>query len=228
MKLVKASFEILAIMGLYDGEDDEGCFMYRNNSLLLIEEAGRTCYKSEDNIAPGSAEKFVQKLINLGHESVLEHSAMTVKFICDRGVSHELVRHRLASFSQESTRYCNYKGGVSFIIPSWVDIEEGEYPSKDSYPTSELTSQEWYDTMIYLDKSYNFLIRKGWSPQQARSVLPNSLKTELVMTTNFREWRHIFKLRCSKSTHPQMRELMIPLLSKCKELIPVVFDDITY
>jgi thymidylate synthase (FAD) len=215
MELVKASFAILSIMEM-DLDDYE-----LMNPLQLIEIAGRTCYKSEDKITNDSAEKFVQNLINLGHESVLEHSAMTVKFICDRGVSHELVRHRLASFSQESTRYCNYKGGVTFVIPPWfADI--------DPYDDKNIAYEYWKNAMIKAEYYYTTLLACGQSPQQARSVLPNSLKTEIVMTANFREWRHIFKLRCSPSAHLQMRELMIPLLEKCKELIPVVFDDITY
>lgn len=200
--------------------------------IRLIEQAGRTCYKSENRITEESAKQFVQKLNDLNHESVIEHSAMTVKFICDRGVSHELVRHRLASFSQESTRYCNYKGGVSFIIPPWVDIEEGEYDftKAETLANVKLHSDGdlWLSMMDHCEDVYIDLLNYGWSPQQARSVLPNSLKAEIVMTTNFREWRHIFKLRCSSAAHPQMRELMIPLLKRCKEIIPVVFDDITY
>jgi thymidylate synthase (FAD) len=225
MILVKASFEILEIMGKPFSDI---------SPLQLIEQAGRICYKSEDMITNDSAGKFVKKLNNLNHESVIEHSAMTVKFICDRGVSHELVRHRLCSFSQESTRYCNYKSGVTFIIPSWVNTEEGEveyenieglFFYKDS---GNIIDSTWLSHMCACEESYLELLSIGWTPQQARSVLPNSLKTEIVMTANFREWRHVFKLRCSPSAHPQMREIMIPLLEKCKELIPVVFDDITY
>ncbi len=213
MNLVKPSFEILSIM-----ETEYG-------ALKLIERAGRTCYKSEGNINKVSANKFVQKLNDLNHLSVLEHSAMTVKFICDRGVSHELVRHRLASFSQESTRYCNYKGGVTFVIPPWVDVAEGDYPITIQRADA---SGSWMSALTLAEIYYLELLNNGWSPQQARSVLPNSLKTEIVMTANFREWKHIFTLRCAKAAHPQMRELMIPLLEKCKSIIPVIFDNITY
>jgi thymidylate synthase (FAD) len=224
MILVKPSFEIMEIMGLY-GSAGIGL-----DTLYLIEKAGRTCYKSEDKITAESAKKFVEMVIKRGHESVIEHSAMTVKFICDRGVTHELVRHRLCAFSQESTRYVNYKGGCTFVIPPWIDITEGDYPL-GLHPddrTDDIARNIWHDQCYQAEKVYKNLLTLGWSPQQARSVLPNSTKTEIVVTTNFREWRHIFKLRCSKASHPQMRELMIPLLEDIKELIPVIFDDITY
>ena len=225
MILVKPNYEILSIMNSapYD------------NPLRLIELAGRTCYKSEDKITNESTIIFVEKINDLGHESVLEHSAMSVKFICDRGVSHELVRHRLCSFSQESTRYCNYKGGVTFVIPPWINIPEAKYNHKniDSIyffePNSTIdVGNPWASAMAYSEETYIELLDDGWSPQQARSVLPNSLKTEIVVTANFREWKHIFKLRTSKAAHPQMREIMIPLLNECKKLIPVIFDNIKY
>jgi len=212
MILVKPSFEIMEIMG--------------EEPLALIERAGRICYKSESRISEDSCRNFAQSILNMGHESVIEHSAMTVKFICDRGVTHELVRHRLCAFSQESTRYCNYKGGVTFVIPPWMtQIEEGEYifDDRENYGGTE---RRWFEYMCASESMYQYLLEYSWSPQQARSVLPNSLKTEIVVTANFREWRHIFKLRCSKAAHPQMREIMIPLLTKCKEIIPVIFDDI--
>ena len=219
MKLVKPSFEIINFMGKYGPQDESE----------IIEDAGRTCYKSEDMITRDSSKKFVQKINKLGHESVIEHSAMTVRFIIDRGVSHELVRHRLASFSQESTRYCNYKGGVTFVIPPWVDIEEGEYDNSMSTPFNQGGSEYlWLAHMLETEICYITLLNAGQSPQQARSVLPNSLKTEIVVTANFREWRHIFKLRCAKAAHPQMRKIMIPLHEECKTLIPIIFADISY
>jgi thymidylate synthase (FAD) len=192
----------------------------------FIEDVGRVCYKSEEKKTPYSLAEFVAKIIANEHESVLEHSSMTVRFICDRGVSHELVRHRLASFSQESTRYCNYKGGVTFIIPPWVGVIEGCY-SRTAIRLSNIGDSIWFNSLIASEKDYLCLLNyHSWTPQQARAVLPNSLKTEIVVTANFREWRHIFKLRTAPAAHPQMRELMIPLLSECKRLIPVIFDDI--
>ena len=191
---------------------------------ILIEEAGRVCYKSEDKITEESAEKFVKMVIDREHHSVLEHGTMTVRFICDRGVTHEIVRHRIASYSQESTRYCNYKGGVTFVIPPWIDIEPGEY--EYGITGFDHAVQVWFDLCNRAEDAYKALLRKEWSSQQARSVLPNSLKTEIVMTANLREWRHVFTLRCSKAAHPQMRELMIPLLKECKVLMPTLFEDI--
>lgn len=206
--------------------------------LQLIERAGRVCYKSEEKITEESFNKFIDLIIRRGHESVLEHSMLTVRFICDRGVSHELVRHRLASFSQESTRYCNYSGdGVTFILPCF--LERGQRAS-ETYPwdTADLSKEhadaanayiEWKHCMKYAEEAYNALVKDyGLSAQEARSVLPNSTKTEVVMTANLREWRHVFKLRTAKAAHPQMRELMCPLLDELKTKIPVIFDDIEY
>ena len=194
--------------------------------LETIEAAGRTCYKSEDKITEGSVEKFVRMIIKRGHHSVIEHAYMSVRFICDRGVTHEIVRHRLAAYSQESTRYCNYKGGVTFIIPPWVDIEEGDYIGATKPRTLIEAGAKWFYCVNRAEIDYKDLLNFGWSPQQARSVLPNSLKTEIVMTANLREWMHVFKLRTSKTAHPQMRELMRPLLKEVKTLVPIIFDDI--
>ena len=197
--------------------------------LVSIERAGRTCYKSEDKIIPDSAKKFVRMIIGRGYETVLEHANMTVRFICDRGVTHEIVRHRLAAYSQESTRYCNYKGGVTFIIPPWVEQEPGEYTKERNpiYDDVEHPEVSWFNAMGRAEASYIALLEAGWSPQQARSVLPNSLKTEIVCTANLREWRHILKLRTSPAAHPQIREIMNPLLDELQNRrVPVIFDDI--
>lgn len=189
--------------------------------LQKIEAVARTCYKSEGKIKEGSAEKMVAALIKSGHEAMLEHHSVTVKFVCDRGVSHELVRHRVASFAQESTRYCNYAredfgSEVTFILPYFL-----EYGSKGF--------KIWKDQMKAAEKAYFDMLDFGCSPQEARSVLPNSLKTEVNMTCNLREWRWFFKLRAAGVTgtpHPQMLEVAVPLLCSMKKLIPVVFDDI--
>ena len=195
--------------------------------LETIEVAGRTCYKSEDKITKGSAEKFVKMIIKRGHLSVIEHAYMSVRFICDRGITHEIVRHRLAAYSQESTRYCNYKGGVTFVIPPWIrDINCGEYKFEDPLFLPCSSSKVWFHAMLDAEIDYIDLLELGWSPQQARSVLPNSLKTEIIMTANLREWMHVFSLRTSKTAHLQMRELMIPLLEEMKILVPIIFDDI--
>lgn len=189
-----------------------------NQILKRIEKAGRTCYKSEDRTTDESAEAFIRKLIERGHESVLEHESITVRFVCDRGVSHEIVRHRIASFSQESTRYCNYSNDrfgyeITFIKPCFL-------------PEVSVTYRLWKRAMFVAEKKYFGLLSWGCTPQEARSVLPNSTKTEVVMTANLREWRHFLKLRTAKAAHPQMRELTVPLLHELQERIPVVFDDI--
>ena len=186
--------------------------------LKRLEQCGRVCYKSEDKITEGSAEKFVAGIIKRGHEAVLEHCSFTVKFVCDRGVSHEIVRHRIASYCQESTRYCNYSKDVfgseiTVIRPSF--LTEGT-PGW----------QYWKVACRMAEKSYFELLDWGCTPQEARAVLPTCLKTEVVMTANIREWRHFLKLRCSPAAHPQMREVALILLDKVHALIPVCFDDI--
>lgn len=188
--------------------------------LKRIEQCGRVCYKSEDKITEDSAEKFVANIIKRGHEAVLEHCSFTVKFICDRGVSHEIVRHRLAAYCQESTRYCNYsKDGFG----NEITVIEPCYLNKEEYP---IMYDKWVSACLDSETYYFELLSLGATPQEARAVLPNSLKTEVVMTANIREWRHFFKLRCSKAAHPQMREVAIMLLNKCKEEVPILFDDI--
>jgi thymidylate synthase (FAD) len=144
----------------------------------------------------------------------------------DRGVTHELVRHRLAAYSQESTRYCDYSGGVTFIVPPWVNIAEGEY----DYVNLEINQNDqlWMFSMLDAEASYKSFLKSGWSPQQARSVLPNSLKTEIVMTADLREWRHVLRLRTAKAAHPQMQEIMRPLLNDFKKMLPSIFSDIEY
>lgn len=187
--------------------------------LSHIELAARTCYKSEDKIKDGSAEELIKRLIANGHHSTLEHINISVRFICDRGVSHELVRHRLCSFSQESTRYCNFSlakfgSELTFIRPVfWVP---GEIP----YDIWELSMQQAQS--FYFD-----LLKEGSSPQEARSVLPNSLKTDVVVTANIRQWRTVLKQRCDSAAHPQMRQVMLPLLSELIEMYPVFFKDLS-
>lgn len=210
MKVIEPSFEILTPIS-------EGGI----KELQMIERIGRICYKSEDKISPDgvSAKKFVKMLIDRGHEAMIEHSQLSVLFVCDRGVSHELVRHRLCSFAQESTRYVNYSRedkapeGIIFIKPCFLDEKSDKY-------------REWLVACQDCEFWYLQAIKKGATPQEARAVLINSVKTEIVVTANLREWRTILKLRCAKDAHPQMREIMAPLLSELKQRIPVVFDDL--
>ena len=186
--------------------------------LTTIEAAGRTCYKSEDKITDGSAEKFVRGIIKRGQEAVIEHGSLTVRFICDRGVSHEIVRHRLAAFCQESTRYCNYGkegfgGEITVIRPSTFDTNTPVY-------------RIWKRSCENAEVAYFDLLNEGCTSQEARSVLPNSLKTEVVMTADLREWRHFCKLRCAPAAHPDMRVVASELLNKFKMAYPVFFEDI--
>lgn len=179
-----------------------------------LEKWGRTAYKSEDSITYESAQKFLRNIIRRGHESVLEHVSITVRFICDRGVTHEIVRHRLVAYTQESTRYCDYqKKGVTFIEPPFWQHGTMQY-------------QRWYIAMENAERAYVQLMENGATPQEARSVLPNSLKTEIVATANIREWRHILRLRTASNAHPQMRQLMIPLLEDLRAILPVLFEDV--
>ena len=208
MRVINAGYEIIS--------DLNGAEILKH-----IERCARVCYKSEDRITDGSAEKMVAALIRSGHEAMLEHYSFTVKFICDRGIANELVRHRIASFAQESSRYCCYakdKFGkeLTFINPCFWE------PDSDNYA-------RWFHEMDEAEKTYLAMIEDGATPEQARDVLPMSIKTEIVMTANLREWRHFFKLRAEGVTgkpHPQMLEITIPLLKELKQKILVVFDDI--
>lgn len=221
MKLIKPYTEILTTI---------------NGSQILkdIERVARTCYKSEDKISEddSSAREIVSKLLKRGHEAMIEFGDITVKFVCDRGVSHEIVRHRVASYAQESTRYCNYgkDNEVTFIEPCWMNLERIQTDTHGEVINVDITSAEgvFIKSILKSQDAYLELLKMGWSPQQARSVLPNSLKTELNVKMNIREWRHFFKMRCSNAAHPQMQELTRPLLKQFQELIPLLFDDITY
>ena len=188
--------------------------------LANIAAAGRVCYHSESKSDDAA---FVRKRIKQGHESVLEHEKISVRIICDRGVSHELVRHRIASYSQESTRYCNYSKGkfgseLTFIRPYWDD-------RSISAKMIRLRAC-WQEACLNAEWSYKKMIDAGCTPEAARAVLPNCLKTEIVMTANLREWRHFFKLRCAPAAHPDMRIIANMLLTAFKDVVPVVFDDI--
>lgn len=221
MKCLKAGYEILTPIS------EEGL-----QELQHIERIGRVCYKSEGKITEDgeSAKKFVKMLISRGHEAMLEHSTLSVKFTVDRGVSHEIVRHRIASFAQESTRYVNYSLDKFGSEVNYIDLAEGirldsKMKEMDG-ETIEAVVAEWREAMLDAEKHYMKLLELGATPQIARSVLPNSTKTELTVTANYREWRNFFKLRTEKTAHPQMREVTIPLLEELKAKLPVIFEDI--
>lgn len=186
--------------------------------LKHIEKVGRVCYKSESNITDESADKFVAGIIKRGHESVIEHFNITVKFTTDRGISHEIVRHRIASYAQESSRYCNYSKDkfnkeISVIKPVNLDYMSDAY-------------LDWYEGCTGAERAYFKMIDRGCKPQVARAILPTCIKTEIMVTMNLREWRHFIKLRSSKAAHPDIRILAIDLLKQFKNNIPVIFDDI--
>ena len=208
MKIVKPSFEILTPID-------------RESICKQIELVARTCYKSEDHITATSAPKMVKALLNRKHLAMIEHAHVSVKFICDRGVSHEIVRHRLASYAQESTRYCDYSLGkhgneITVIEPFFFKEGTPEYAA-------------WYTACDTSERMYLDLLSMGRSPQEARSVLPNSLKTEVVVTMNLREWIHFFSLRAVGTTgapHPQMKESALPVLEAFAEALPEIFADL--
>lgn len=200
MKIVKPSIEIISPV--------RGDII-----LVLLELYGRTCYKSEKRITPGSAEVFVRNLLRRGHESVIEHCSVTVRVICNRGISHEIVRHRIGAYSQESTRYVNYKDGIELI----------EQPAlRDSPEALDI----WVGIMERIEEAYGKLIELGVKPEIARDVLPNALKTEIVITYNLRQWRHFLIQRLSKAAHPQIRLIAQMILKDLKRGIPIIFDDI--
>ncbi len=186
--------------------------------IRKIEHKGRVCYKSEDRINDSSADNFIKSLIQRGHLSVLEHEKVSVKFTVDRGVSHEIVRHRIAAYSQESTRYCNYgnsDNGLTVIEPFF-------------FPRPSLKFTGWRECCEAIEQTYLGLLATGASPQEARSVLPNSLKTEIWVTYNLREWIHFFTLRAAKTAHPQMRQVVIPLLHTFEEFFPFLIGQIPW
>ena len=222
MNILRAGFEILTPIS--EGGIDE---------LKHIEKIGRVCYKSEGKITKDgeSAKKFVKMLIDRGHEAMIEHSSLSVRFTVDRGVSHELVRHRIASFAQESTRYVNYSldkfgNEINVInIRDGIDLDN-KMKNMDS-DTILAIMNEWCLAMKDAEKHYMKMIELGATPQIARSVLPNSTKTGITITANYREWRNFFKLRVPNTAHPQMREVTIPLLKELKRRLPIIFDDIS-
>lgn len=206
MKIVDANYQILT--------KKTAKTMYKD-----LEKVARTCYKSEDHIkADGSsAESLIGALVKNGHTAILDHETIRVKFIVDRGVSHEIVRHRMAAYAQESTRYCNYSkdkfGNEITVVRPFFFENSARYDI-------------WKDACESSEKAYFELLKTGASPQEARSVLPNSLKTEIVMTADITEWRHFFKVRCSPAAHPQIREVALPLLKDLAERYPLLFADI--
>jgi thymidylate synthase (FAD) len=217
MKVVKPAFEIKTLADW-------------STMLRMLEEVGRKCYKSEDKITEDSYEGFLRGIIDRGHEAIIEHVSFTVFVICDRGVSHEIVRHRIASYAQESTRFCNYSKDKFDNSVSFIDLHGGmEFDTKMQTLTPDKVWEiydEWQRACCEAEAHYLRMLELGATPQIARSVLPNSTKTEIAITMNLREWRHFFKLRTALAAHPQMREIMLPLLAEIQTQCPLVFGDI--
>jgi len=212
MKIIEPSFEVITPINNNE---------YVTNMLLTIENAGRTCYKSDQKDFE-STKKFIASLIKSGHESVIEHQSITVRVICSRSCSHQIVRHRLASYSQASQRYCNYSkdkfdNEISFIRPEFFKEEDG----------TSLSELIWLYAMDKAEQCYFDLIKEGRKPEEARTVLPNSCATEIVMTLNIRGWRHFFKERVL-NTHaePEIRELFGKVLKEFQDKITILFDDL--
>lgn len=241
MKIIKANYQIVK-PDLDDPKTE--AMVYRD-----IEESGRTCYLSSASMTDETGAKFVRTMVKNGHDAMLEHTFMKVRFTVDRGISHEIVRHRLCSFAQESTRYCNYSkdkfgNEITVIEPCFfndipkdrkagiMDYLDGilkPYEFNDDFTPSDRAFAEWYLACERAEASYFALLNEGRTPQEARTVLPHSLKTELMVTANMREWREIFKLRAAGEhgkPHPQMLEVMVPLLNECKLKLPALFEDI--
>lgn len=261
IKFIKPSFEILT-------EFSSGGI----KELKHIERCARVSYRSENKITEDgeSAKKMIGMLIKNGHESCLEHSSLTVEFICDRAIANELVRHRLASFTQESTRYVRANaerlgGEVTFILPyslqrgydlfnklldltaddkhyesyicRWpgADTLRSDYVLEQNGLPDGFTEEDWYEmrkfnnyVKVALSSVYRYedVLEDGSTPEEARWLLPLGLATRIVVTANYREWRHILKLRCEKHSHPEIRRIMIPLYTVFKEKLPIVFDDL--
>lgn len=204
MKIIEQSHKIIKI--------DE-------NPLELIEQAARTCWRSEDKIKPGSDAQIAKTLKAKGHGAMLEFGDATVEFITNRGVTHELVRHRVGmSYAQESTRYVKYGNDMEFIKPVWWKVENEMIPYSNEWCFLEMCED--------VELCYKKMIKNGWRPEQAREVLPNALRTKITVKGNFRAWLHMFDLRCSKKAHPQIRALMLPVLAEFHRRVPVVFEDI--
>lgn len=184
-----------------------------------LERAAKHCYRTEGNIKEDSYDHFLRNCINRGHESVLEHEKVTVRICCDVGAYKDITRHRIASFSIESTRYCNYSkdkfgNEISFIEPCNID-DENLY-------------EDWKNCMEEIEKCYQKMASEGALPDQLRLILPHSTAAELTMTANIREWRHIFALRADKHAHPSIQQFMIPLLLYFKQQMPALFDEVNY
>ena len=199
-----------------------------------IEKACRTCYRSEGKITEDSYKQLLKNCINRGHESVLEHEKITVKLICDIGVYKDITRHRIASFSIESTRYCNYskdkfENSIKFIKPVYyTDAWQIANYEGQAMTEEELKCFYWYKCMSDIEETYLNMAQLKCTPDEMRMILPHSTAAEVTMTANIREWKHILSLRCSKGAHPAVQQIMIPILLNFKQNMNEIFEDVQY
>lgn len=238
MKIIKPYAKMLPPAGNYLDSDD---FTLGDGENLLehIEWCARISHRSEEAVKPGSWEKIIEHVVmKHGDWSVVEHATVSVDMVVDRGITHEWVRHRLNAFTQESTRFVNYEKKMppSFIYP--ILGVECKHCLMGSQPHEDLTAwfhvahgqcpydSDWLQAIDFAEKQYKRLLAKKWSPQNARSVFPNALASRIITTSNLRNWRHMFIMRTSAQAHPQMRQVMIPLLREFQEKIPMLFDDV--
>lgn len=195
-------------------------------ALQKLELFGRVCYKSEDKITEDSCIKFCEMIQTRNHMSVLEHCSATFRIITSRDILQEIVRHRIASYSVESSRYCNYspnKKGMQFIMPYWVNEEDVKNWDSPNLDIKSKGSLEFMLTCKNAEKTYNTLLEEGFKPQEARSILPGCLKTEIVMTANFREWLHFLELRTSRAAHPDMQIIAKMIADILNKICPTIF-----
>lgn len=244
MNIIEPSVQLEAVTQLVENNNIQQGL----NVEKVIEKAGRTCYKSEGKITEDSSSKFCEMIQTRNHVSVLEHCSATFRIICDRGILGEIVRHRLASYSVESTRYCSYtrdKKGMEFIKPSWISWDEiyavrelcdmalpriidayYKVGHTEAVPLNIRSVASFLFDLENAEHSYNFKVNNcRWTPQQARAVLPSCLKTEIVMTANFREWLHFLELRTAPAAHPDMQVIAKMIGNKLHEISPTIFKN---
>ena len=219
MKFIEQSAEIIATNG-------------GDKPLELIELCARTCYQSQDKITEGSAEKMINMLVKNGHLAMIEHLVITMRLITSRGVTHELVRHRMASYAQQSTRYCDSKD-MHIIIPSWLRGNDANllyenYINMKMHPSSNLymcnRTESYFTVLSYIERGYNYMLEQGSTKQEARGILPNDLATEIIVTANAREWLHILSLREDKAAHPDIQYLASLIRNRLTDYCPVLFE----
>lgn len=215
MRIIEPSF-ILSTPYADSLTRNDGIYMLR-----FIEKQARISHRSEDRQTLDSWERFITAVVmQHGDYSVIEHASITATIRVDRGVTHELVRHRLFAFTQESTRFVRYKGDLEFIMPDLIASSAG--PNGDSVGTIA----DFFAAIAVASDTYFKMLDRGTRPQEARSILPNALAATIAVTGNLRNWRHFFLMRTSKETHPDFKRITIPMLAEFQRVVPLIYDDI--